>query len=99
MSFSTVAIQQVGAGTSMPILFKQPRDTFRALLATAITSGSVTYKIEFTLESSLATWVTLGAEGRTASSSDSLAFPVYAVRINVTSGSGTVKLVASYQNT
>lgn len=96
-NFSTVSVSQTGVGVSNPILFKNPTAAFRALFNVYVT-GTVTYDIEYSIDPSASPqYVKLETLDRTASSDDAMYFPVSAVRVNVTSGDGTAKLVALYQ--
>jgi hypothetical protein len=100
MGFSTKSQTVTGVGASSPIIFLSPSDDFVTLL-NAYATGTVTYDIEYTIddvELDNAQWMTLGDVDRTLSSDDSLYFPVRAVRVNITVGSGTVKLVSLYKD-
>ncbi len=99
-NFAKLSISQVGTGTSDPILFKAPKDDF-VMLINAYVTGTVTYDIQYTIDDVAiedCQYVTLGDVDRDANSDDSMYFPVRAIRVDITSGSGTVKLVALYKD-
>jgi len=99
-NFSKLSKSQTGTGTSDPILFKAPKDDF-VMLINALVTGTVTYDIEYTIDDVDLVdcqYVTLGDVDRTLSSDDSMYFPVRAIRVNVTAGTGTVKLIAQYKD-
>ena len=93
--YNTLSKSVTGVNVSEPILFKNPKDNFECLINAYVT-GTVTYDIEYTIddgELANAQWLTLGDVDRAAGSDDSLYFPVRAIRANVKTGTGTVKLV------
>lgn len=96
-NFSTKFVSQTGVGASSEIIFTNVADDF-AMLLNAYVTGTVTYTIEYTIDPLRAQWVSLGDANKTASSDESFYFPVKAVRVNVTAGDGTVKLVAMYKD-
>ena len=98
MSFSTKFVSQTGVGASASIKTSSPKDDFRALVHCYVT-GDVEFDIEYTIDpASSPEYTALGSVGRTASCDDALYFPFVAIRVNVTSGTGTVKLVVMYKD-
>lgn len=97
-AYSVKFVEQTGVGASKDIIFTNAREDFAALFCCYVT-GEVTYDLEYTIDpSDNEQYIALGASGRTASSDDSLYFPVKKVRVNVTAGTGTVKLVTQYKD-
>jgi len=99
-NFSKLSKSKTGTGTSDPIQFKNPKDDF-VVLINAYVTGTVTYDIEYTIDDvdiADCQYVTLGDVDRDASSDDSLYFPVRALRVNIKTGTGTVKLVTQFKD-
>lgn len=78
-----------------------PMDTYRtpfSISCSAVISGSPTYNVEYTLDDVQNTAITPTAysdflvTGATANTNSATTIPVTAVRVNITSGSGSVTL-------
>ena len=96
--FSTKSQTQTGVGVSDAILFTNPKDEFQMLINAYVT-GEVTYNIEYTIDPAKPEqYVTLGDTDRVTSSDDAFYFPMKKLRVNVTAGTGTVKLVVMYKD-
>lgn len=97
-AYSVKFVEQTGVGASKDIIFTNVREDFAALFCCYVT-GTVTYDLEYTIDpSDSEQYIPLGNSDREASSDDSFYFPVKKVRVNITSGTGTVKLVAQYKD-
>lgn len=89
MSISTSKASRTGVGATSPILI-QPVNDIRAILVVKVT-GTVSYDIQYSLDGTF--FITLnGNAGLTTSSDATVVMPVQSVRVNVTSGSGSVEL-------
>lgn len=100
MAYKQLTQSQTGVGASGEILFKNVSNDDFAMLINAYVTGTVTYDIEYTMDDvaiGSASWIALGDTDRAASSDDSFYFPVRAVRVNVKTGTGTVKLMVVYR--
>lgn len=100
MAYKQLSVSQTGVGASSPVLLKNISNDDFAMLINAYVTGTVTYDIEYTMDDAAidsATWLTLGDVDRSLSSDDSFYFPVRAIRVNVKTGTGTVKLVTMYR--
>lgn len=85
-------------GNSSPIPMDFKEAPFNVAIATILVTGSATWSVQYTYDDITAgapsTWFTLsGISGATASIDSNLQFPVTAVRLHVTAGSGTVQIV------
>lgn len=90
MNYKTVSKTQTGVGASAIVYFKATED-MRALI-NCVVSGTVTYDLQYSLNGS--DYVTLsGMSGKSATDDATLVFPVHSVRVNVTAGAGSVKLI------
>jgi len=92
----TVSVTGVGTSAWIPVNTKQT--PFNVSLG-AVVDGTVTYTIQHTFDNVLNPAVTsptafdnTGLTGQTANKDGNYAFPVAAVRINITAGTGTVTL-------
>lgn len=91
--YSTKHTTQSGVGVSEPIKFNGQFDDF-AVLINAYVTGTVVYDIEYTIDdASIPQWLPLGDVNRETSSDDSMYFPLKALRVNIKSGTGSIKLV------
>ena len=103
----TVVVSVTGVGQTAPVALDVYQAPTNAGLA-AIISGTVTYNIEVTADDILnnptystnpnvnARWIALtGDTALTASKLDNIAFPVKAVRVNITAGVGSVELTVN----
>lgn len=96
-NYSTKFVEQSGVGASEEIKFPQVSQEF-AMLINAYVTGTVTYDIEYTIDpANPAQWVALGDVDRSASGDESFYFPPKAIRVNVKTGTGSVKLVTKYR--
>lgn len=94
-------VSQSGTGRSGVIAVDPMTNPFNVGLAATIPTGSATFNIEYSFDdpaapgyvSSSASWfIASGFSGATAATAGSLTVPCRAVSINVTSGTGTIKL-------
>lgn len=90
----TISVTGVGTSAAIPVDW---RKEYFALSILCNVSGSATYSVQHTLDNVLAgatpVWVdhpTL--VGKTGTADGNYAFPVTAVRLNVTAGTGTVNM-------
>lgn len=100
MAYKQLSISKTGTGASNPILIKNISNDDFAMLINAYVTGTVTYDIEYTMDDvaiANVTWLTLGDVDRAVSSDDSFYFPIRALRVNVKTGTGTVKLMIKYR--
>ena len=93
-------VSQTGTGQTNPIGLNYQITPFNATLAVAVT-GTVTYQVEATVTDLTTAGYTAGSDvwfihstlvGKTDNQVSNYAFPVTAVRLNVTAGTGTAKL-------
>src|SRR5262252_6474750 len=90
-----VYITQAGTGASTPLPVNWRQDPVNIGIGCVITSGTATYNVEHTFDD-----ITVGAptnwfpniniSGATTNKDANYAFPIRAVRLNVTAGTGTV---------
>lgn len=103
----TVVVSVTGVGQTTPVPFDVYQAPSNAGMA-ALVTGTVTYNIEVTADDILnnpayitnpnvtARWIALtGDTALTASKLENVAFPVKAVRVNITAGTGTVELTVN----
>lgn len=84
------SVSQTGVGTSGELKFIRT-DSVRAAYTINV-SGTATYSLQHSLDG--VNWVSNeDATDLTADADGNYVFPMYGVRLNVTSGSGTVTLV------
>lgn len=92
MAYKTLTVSQTDTGTSSDIKIVRKPENFKALIHAVVTSGTPTYTLEYSINS--VDYLTLnGVSGQTTSTDTTLVFPVDAIRVNITAGTGTVKLV------
>lgn len=90
---------QTGTGNSTPGFLNIHISPFNVALRVAVT-GTVTYSVQYTLDNAYdpavtPAWVTHpDFSALTADAVGNLAFPVIAVRVNVSAGTGTATLTA-----
>lgn len=93
-------ITQTGVGTTAWIPLNRMNTPFNVSLG-AVINGTITYTIQHTFDNILDPVIAQGVitpfdnanmTGQTTNSSGNYAFPVTAVRINVTAGTGSVAL-------
>lgn len=89
-----VTVSQTGTGQTVPVPMDREQAPFTVGIGCVVT-GTATYNVEHTLDDPgvSPTWFqhpVLNAQ--TASASNSYSFPVRAIRLNVTAGSGTVAM-------
>lgn len=90
MSYKTSSKSVTGVGQA--VIRFQPRGEDMRCLINCIVTDSVSYDLEYSLNGE--DWVVLGDNAGLAVTTDAtLVFPVSAVRVNVTSGTGSVKLI------
>lgn len=87
---------QTGVGTTAPIPIDWRKKDFQLALQTIVT-GTATYNIEHTLDNvytvASPNWLPNNTlQNLSVSADGNYAFPVFAIRINVTSGTGSVQL-------
>jgi hypothetical protein len=100
MAYKQMSISQAGVGASDPILIQNVSNADFAALVNSYVTGTVTYDVEYTMDDVVigsASWVALGDTDRAANSDDAFYFPVRAFRVNVKTGTGTVKLMVMYR--
>ena len=94
----SVIVIQSGAGASAPIPLNTNADPVNYTLQSVIAGGPPTYNIEWTLDDPFGavapvTWTAFtGLSALTAGAALPFSFPVRAIRINITGGSGSVTL-------
>lgn len=99
-NYKQLSISQTGVGASDPILIQNISNADFAALINSYVTGTVTYDLEYTMDDTdiaNATWLALGTQDRVTTSDDSFYFPVRAFRVNVKTGTGTVKLMLMYR--
>lgn len=90
MSVQTETASVTGVGASAPIQLKDTNDVRVAYAVSA--TGTVTFTVQHTLEGII--WFdNEDNTGRTASCDGNYSFPVQAVRVNITAGTGTATLI------
>jgi len=95
MNASKVAVTGVGTSAWIPVDFTQ--NAF-AIGFGCVTSGTVTYDVQHTFDNIYDSTVTPTAfthssvTGKTANQDGNYAFPIKAIRLNVTAGTGTVTI-------
>ena len=90
MNYKTVSKTQTGVGSGAVVKFNA-RDDMRALI-NAVVTGTATYDLEYSLNGT--DYVPLaGMTGKTVTDDATLVFPVHSVRVNITAGAGSVKLI------
>ena len=90
MSQPSKFVTQVGVGTSEAISIQDTSD-FRVSYAVIIQSGSCTFTVQHSLGSSDFMDNSDNAD-KTVNSDGNYVFPVQEIRVNVTAGTGTVRL-------
>lgn len=95
-----VKVTVTGVGTSSIIPMDYDQAPFAVGLGTVLVSGTATWSVQHTFDNVqdstvTPTWFTnSGINAVTASTDGNYAFPVRAIRLNVTLGTGTVSLTA-----
>ena len=92
--YKTLSQQATDAATPSPVIkvVRKP-ENFKCLIHTIVTAGTPTYEVEYSIDG--VNFITLnGLTGQTTSQDTTLVFPVDAIRVKVTAGTGTVKLIA-----
>lgn len=94
MTYKTLTQFATDVATPSPIIpvTRKPSD-FKALLHAIVDSGNPTYNIEYSING-IDFIILNGIEGETTSTDTTMVFPVEAFRVNITAGTGTVKLIA-----
>ena len=96
-----VWITQVGTGDSNPVPFNLYAAPTNIALGATLLSGAATYTVQYTFDdvqdpnyvAASGNWVDhTYLAAKTASSDSNIAYPVTAVRLRVTAGTGTVRL-------
>lgn len=104
-------VTQTGTGTSNPIRVNYRQNNFKIGLATEVT-GTATYTVQHTLDdpanfSSISDYNTNGnwfdndvadLVGATTNQDGNIFFPIQAMRLNVTAGTGSVELTVLQGN-
>lgn len=85
-------------GAKTPVVTDYQQSPFNASVAAIIASGTATYGIEYTLDDPDGAAVTWFSDanlppGQTATGVSNYAFPVRAVRVNITAISGSLRFV------
>lgn len=89
---------QTGVGNSNPVALDPMENPFTVALAGIVTSGSATWKVQYTLDDIQDPTVTVTwfdhdvLVGQTGNAVSNIVVPVTAVRLAITSGTGTVQL-------
>ena len=93
MSYRTLTQVATDAATPSPaILINRKPENFKSLFHAIVSAGTPTYDVEYSING--VDFIILNnLTGLTTSQDTTLVFPVEAVRVNITAGSGTVKLV------
>ena len=92
---TTYRFSQTGEGASAPKPMNQYQTPFNVSVS-AVVEGTATYTIEHTFDhpfqdaGNMAFFSHPDLEGETGNADGNYAFPVSAIRVNVTSGAGTV---------
>lgn len=92
---------QTGTGSTNPFVIDRGRVPTNISIGCKITSGSATYSVQYTYDDPFAVgfdpatakWFTHSTiTGQTGDSDGNIAFPCRAVRLTVSSGTGTVQM-------
>jgi hypothetical protein len=97
-----VRLTQTGVGDTAPVPFNLYSAPTNIALGATILSGAATYTVQYTFDDvqepgydpATGNWVDHAyMTAKTASADSNIAYPVVAVRMRVTAGAGTVRLV------
>ncbi len=91
--YKTLTQQATDASTPSTVIrvVRKP-ENFKCLIHAIVSAGTPTYEVEYSING--IDFITLnGLVGQTASLDTTLVFPVNSLRVSVTSGTGTVKLI------
>ncbi|MCK5644874.1 MAG: hypothetical protein KAJ19_29005 [Gammaproteobacteria bacterium] len=98
MAYKTLTQQATDAVTPSPIiLIDRKPENFKALFHTIVTAGTPTYDVEYSING-IDFIILNNLTGLTTSQDTTMVFPVEAVRVNITAGTGTVKIVGLINN-
>ncbi len=95
-----VKVTQSGVGTSAIIPLDYTQAPFNVGIGTVLSSGSATWSVQHTFDDVQDSTVTpvwfnnSGINAVTANTDGNYAFPIRAIRLNVTLGTGTVYMIA-----
>ena len=94
MAYKTLTQIATDVSTPSPVIsvVRKPSD-FKALLHAIVDAGSPTYNIEYSING-IDFIILNGIENETTSTDTTMVFPVESFRVNITAGTGTVKLIA-----
>lgn len=98
MAYKTKTQQATDAATPSSVIniVRKP-ENFKALIHTIVASGTPTYDLEYSING--IDFLPLNeVVAQTTSQDSTLVFPVDALRVNITSGTGTVKLVVLFND-
>lgn len=94
-----IRVSQTGVGTSALIPMDYTQAPFSVGVGTVLASGTATWSVQHTFDDIQDSTVTpvwfdnTGISGVTANKDGNYAFPVRAIRLNVTVGTGTVYMI------
>lgn len=98
MAYKTLTQQATDASTPSPIInIDRKPENFKCLIHIIVSSGTPTFEVEYSING-IDFIVLNGITAQTTSLDTTLVFPVDALRVKVTSGTGIVKLIVLFNN-